>query len=254
VSVIGYPVPRKAKAKMLCEAFCAGAGGTVSHDVSQLLPGPAAFYGLAPSTAHLWKQANADAARVWYYIDNAYTDPQREVYFRVTRNRLQHPGVGASDGKRFAALNIPIKPWRSSGSHVLLCPQSDLFMSDCVGYSGSWTQNALAALRQYTDRELRVRPWNGNKAEWFRTLPDDLRDCWALVTYSSSSAISAILAGIPAICTAEDCIAAPMSDRLGRIEAPKIPDNRREWASVVADHQWTVAELRDGTAWRALNA
>lgn len=253
MSVVGYPTPGKEKARLILDAFCAGAGGKVSRDTVRLLPGPAGFYGVVAATKHLYDQARAEGREV-VYLDNAYTDPQREVYFRATRNRLQHPGTGRSDGKRFAALDIPILPWRTGGSHVLLCPQSEQFMRDVVGYPGNWLDDTLAALKKYTQRPLRVRPWTGNKREWYRTLPADLRDCWALVTFSSASAITAMLAGVPSICTAEDCIARPLAGRLEQIEAPPRPDNRREWAGVVADNQWRLDEMRDGTAWRMLNA
>lgn len=251
--IVGYPTPGKGKARMLLDAFCSGAGGQVSRETVRLLPGPAGFYGVVPATKHLWDSARSEGRDV-FYLDNAYTDPNREVYFRATKNRLQHCGLGVSDGKRFDSLKIPIKPWRTSGSHIVVCPQSDQFMRDLAEYPGSWLQDTLAALRKLTDRELRVRPWTGNKREWYLTLPADLVDCWCLVTYSSASAITAILSGIPAISTAEDCIARSMSGRLEEVESPPMPENRREWASVIADHQWTVEEMKSGLAWRMCNA
>lgn len=252
MSVVGYPTPGKRKATVILDAFCVGAGGKVSTDITRLRDGAAAFYGVVPGTLRIYERAIAEGRDV-YYLDNAYFDPTREVYFRATRGRLQHDGCGASDGKRFDALGIPIKPWRESGSHVLLCPQSDSFMRDVAKYPGNWTQDTLAALRGLTDRELRVRPWTGNKRDWYRTLPEDLADCWALVTYSSASAITAMLAGVPAIVTAEDSIARPLAGRLADVEAPTKPDGRREWASVVADNQWTLDEMRSGLCWRMLN-
>ncbi|MES2018634.1 MAG: hypothetical protein V4484_19260 [Pseudomonadota bacterium] len=252
MNVVGYPTPGKAKARQLLDAFCAGAGGMVTKRLEALQPGAAAFYGVVPATKPLWDAARAQG-RDTFYMDNAYFDPTREVYFRVAKNSLQHSGLGVSDGKRFAALKIDIKPWRRAGRHVLICPQSDQFMRDVIEYPGSWLADTLASLRKLTDRELRVRAWTGHKREWFRTLPDDLRDCWALVTYSSASAVSAMLAGIPAICSPSDCISSSMAGRFDQIETPPMPDNRREWAEVVADNQWTLDEMRQGMTWRALN-
>jgi len=254
VTVVGYPTPGKAKARVLLDAFCAGAGGRVSEDISMLRgSGGAAFYGVVPGTLRLYDRAREEGRDV-YYLDNAYFDPTREVYFRATLGRLQHEGLGSSDGKRFATLGIPIEPWRRGGSHILLCPQSDQFMRDVAKYQGNWTQDTLDALRALTDRELCVRPWTGNKREWYRTLPEDLVDCWALVTYSSASAITAMLSGVPAIVTAEDSIARPLAGRLEDIESPPRPDGRREWACVVADNQWTLDEMRSGLCWRTLHA
>lgn len=248
----GYPTPGKAKARMILDAFCAGANGSVAESLTQLLPGPAAFYGVVAETKHLWTQAKAEGRDV-IYIDNAMFDATREVYFRATKNRLQHSGLGYSDCKRFDALNLEIKPWRRVGTHVLICPQSDQFMRDVVGYPGSWLKDTVDALERLTDRPLRIRPWTGNKRTWYQSLPEDLKDCWALVTFSSASAITAMLSGIPAIVTADDCVSAPMAGKLGQVERPPMPESRREWAGLVADNQWSLGEMRAGLAWRMLN-
>lgn len=255
MSVVGYPTPGKEKAKLLLDAFCGGAGGTVvSRLPDKLLPGAAAFYGVVPETKHLWEQAKAEG-RDYYYIDNAYFDPCRERYFRIAKNRLQHDGgMDETDGKRWAALGLSLAPWRESGKHILVCPQSDQFMRDAVGYPGSWLKDITHALRVYTEREVRVRPWDGNKAKWYQSLPADLVGAHALVTYSSASAISALLAGVPAFCTATDCIASSITrGDISNIEYPVFPEYRERWAMVVADNQWTVREMKEGLPWRWMN-
>jgi hypothetical protein len=254
-----YVQKGKAKSEQLCRAFAAGVSrcngaAQVIADASRLLPGAAVFYGVRPNQAHILDAA-MEAHRDWYYIDNAYFDPTREVYYRITRNRLQHHGVDASDGTRFASLKIPIHPWRKSGSHILLCPQSDEFLDLFCGQGAKWTHHTLNRLSEITPRELRVRPWKPNKVEWYRTLPEDLEDCWALVTYSSASAITAMLNGIPAFVTAEDCISAVVANRsLDTIEHPYYWHNLLPWCNVIADNQFTVEEIASGYAWRRLHA
>lgn len=254
MNVIGYPTPGKDKARVILDAFCAGAGGEVARDIPARLPaGIPAFYGVTPATAHLWRQARAEG-RDWFYIDNAYFDRVRGTYFRVTKNRLQHSGLGYSDGERFAGLGVAIAPWRADGRHVLICPQSEEFMRVCAGYAGHWLTDTLAELRIYA-RDLRVRPWQRDKTKWYETLGEDLKGCWALVTYSSASAITAMLAGVPAICTAEDCISrAVTGGELSAILDPWQPAARAAWAAVVADNQWTLDEMRSGLTWAMLNA
>lgn len=252
MNLVGYPTPGKGKAKQLVGAFCEGAGGRVVEQIPEkLLPGAAVFYGVTPATVHLWRQAKAEG-RDWYYIDNAYFDICRDKHFRVTRNRLQHEGLGESDGARFRALGIPVQPWRGPGEHVLVVPQSDEFMRLCADYPGSWLEDALHDLRVDTGRELRVRPWARDKKAWYATLPADLEGCHLLMTYSSAAAISALLAGIPAIVNARDSIAWPMSSH-GEIDEPFRPRGREAWAGVVADNQWTIEEIRSGFAWSMLH-
>ncbi len=255
-----YAQVSKGKSERLCEAFAAGvrAAGQIAQVhagwTERLRSGAAVFYGVRPSQAHLLEQAKAEG-RDWYYIDNAYFDRTRERYFRVTRNRLQHPGTGTSDGARFGVIGARIKPWNKAGGHVLVCPQSDEFMDTFCEDGAGWAAKTVAQLRAITQREVRVRPWQSNKVEWYRTLPEDLRGCWALVTYSSASAITAMLEGIPAFVTAADCISRPVANLdLARIDDPEYSDGRPAWCNVVADNQWSVDEISGGLAWLALRA
>jgi hypothetical protein len=258
VDVTCYVQPGKAKSQLLCGAFAAGvraAGGDAAIQMGpceELRPGAAVFYGVRPEQQHLLEQAKAQG-RDWYYIDNAYFDRTREVYFRITRNRLQHDGSGESDGARFAAIGQRIKPPRRDGTHVLVCPQSDQFMRLFCEEGARWCANTVARLKALTARPVRVRPWRPNKVEWYKTLPEDLTDCWALVTYSSASAITAMLEGIPAFVTAADCIARPVANTdLEAIEAPACAPDLLPWAGVVADHQFSLDEIAGGFAWRRL--
>lgn len=247
----------KAKSELLCAAFAAGvvnSGGKASvYDGDALKPGAAVFYGVRPHQKRILEEAKYER-RDWYYIDNAYFDKTREKFFRITRNRLQHSGRGESCGTRFANLKIDIRPWRKSGEHVLVCPQSDEFLNTFCPDGSRWTAKTLERLARYTEREVRVRPWQPNKVSWYRTLPDDLANCWALVTYSSASAITAMLDGIPAFVSADDCISRPVANTdLAKIEQPAYATGLRAWAEVVADNQFSLKEIASGYAWERLN-
>jgi len=237
----------------LIEAFAKGCGGRVaSTRAERLEPGDAAFYGVRPAWKHLWDQAKAEKRDV-YYIDNAYFDGARERYFRVTRNALQADGLQACWGgdreARFKVLGLTVQPWRPSGEHIVICPQTDEFMRVMGGFEGDWVAMVTAELRKYTDRELRVR-----RKDERRPLSEDLRGAWALVTHMSCAAVEALLAGVPVFCTGR-CAARWMgTSDLSFIEAPIYPERREEWAAVLAANQWTEPEFRDGTAWGALNA
>lgn len=209
------------------------------------------FYGIDTANEQVWRETQA-SGEDWYYADNAYFDQFRGVQFRVGKNRLQHPGTGKSTGERFRKLNLEVKPWRTGGSYILLTPQSEHFMRVAVRYPGSWLQDVLFALQGAAKMwELRVRPWERDKFKLAAQLPEALRHAWALVTFSSGSAISAILSGVPAISTSPDCIARQMCGDLPTVVDPVMPE-REPWLHVVADQQWTLEEFRDGTCWRAL--
>lgn len=251
--VTAYPVAKKAKSYEICEAFIKGCGGAIATAPAKLASGAAFFYGIDESNLGVWREVRSNPTREWYYCDNSYFDSTRQAHFRVTRNRLQHDGYGDSTGERFRQLDIPVLPWTEVGpdGHIVVCPQSDHFMKYVVGFNGNWLDETVSALRTLTDRPIRVREWNRDKSALSATLGQDLKGAFALVTYSSAAAITAVLNGVPIVCSAH-CAAMPMSGNLFKLfQLPRKP--REVWAGVLADNQWTLDEFRDGTTWRMLH-
>lgn len=225
------------------KAFAKGCGGWLQQG-AELQAGAVAMFG-HETLEPMLRQAQAEG-RTWYYGDHAYFD--RGQYFRCTRGAMQHAGVeGDADPKRFLRFGIPIRDWRSRGSHILLCPNSPSFLARFG--APDWIEQTTAALKAVTDRPIRLR-W---KAQADKTpLGRDLADAWAVVTFTSNSAVEAVLNGIPAICTAP-CAGSAMAGRdLAAIEAPVMPDGRLPWAARLANNQWTLEEMAAGQTWRAI--
>ena len=254
-----YPVRGKQKSIDICRAFADGcegllmASGLSMEGAETLQDGAAFFWGVDQSNIHYWQQAKKRGD--YYYGDNSYFDGSaRGEYFRVTHNRLQHTGAGTTDMKRFNALGIPLTVNTNQGGHVVVCEQSEPFMRDVVGYRGNWLKQTLEELTDLTDREIRVRRWNRDKAAAQATLGTDLEAAHALVTFSSAAAISAALAGVPPF-VGGDCPARLVgNDDLAYIEHPHLAAHaeRLRWAGVLADNQWTLEEMRSGLAWEML--
>lgn len=234
-----YPVAGKQKSIEICRAFIEGAPEHASGSV---------FYGVTEANDDYWRKAKLE--NDYWYIDNSYTDPQRQTYFRVTRNAMQHSGIGVSDGKRFRKLALQIKPWRRAGKHVVVACQSAHFMR-LSDYYGDWTADTVTALAKVTNRPVRLRLWSGDKEKSSSTLHNDLEGAHCLVTWSSCAAVTALLAGIPVICTGPSACA-PMSGALDDPENLPMPD-REKWAAVLADQQFSMDEMRSGKAWAMLN-
>lgn len=249
MNVVAYPVANKRKATEICEAFAQGCGGGVVRDGVFHTADAHFFYGVDASNEAAWR-AVRKARAPYYYCDNAYFDQVRGQYFRVTRNGLQHNGVGRSNGKRFNDLGIEMRPWRQRGDHVVVCPQSEHFMRTLAGVDFDWTRTTLSALARFTSRPVRLREWSRDKAALAATLDDDLRGAHALVTWSSAAAVMAVTAGVPVV-TMGPCAAAPMAGDLADIENLPQPE-RMNWASVLADNQWTLEEMKSGRAWEGL--
>lgn len=231
MTLIACPVPGKAKSKMLCDAFIAGAPKSASGYV---------FYGVKAGNFTDWKRARA-SGEDWYFIDNSYFDSARGSQFRVTKNRLQHDGRGESDGKRFARLAEKIHPLQSWNMHgrVVFVEQSDDHMQYTL-MGDPWLDPVLLAYAG--DPAFHVRLWSPNKPKIQVTLAEDLIGARRLITHTSAAAVMAILAGVPVDC-APQCAAFGMTGK---------PD-RLPWASVLADNQFTLDELKNGLAWRTLN-
>lgn len=248
---ISYPTPEKAKAHMICEAFARGCGGAVSDPRGGLKDGDAFFYGVVPATKPVWDAAIAKG-RDWYYADNAYFDKGRQAYYRVTKNDFQISELVRPDYDRLDMLGIKVKPWRTSGEHIVVCEQSEAFMRLC-GYGGGWLDKMINELKMHTDRPLRIRRWNRDKGKLLATLRVDLVNAWALVTHMSAAANEALITGVPVFVTGR-CASAPMASAdLSAIESPRMPDGVTEWAAGLAANQWSIDEISGGQCWRYLN-
>lgn len=229
--LIGHPVPGKEKARVLVQAFIDGAPSNAEGAV---------FYGMVPSMQQAVQSAWS-SGKPWYWIDNSYIDDARGQYFRVTKNRLQHDGSGDTDGKRLAALGVQIEPRRRGGDYALAIEQSEMFMRYVVAQDG-WLSKALYGLGP-----VKIRPWSSDKPRLLTTFAADLRRANVLVTYSSAAAVEAVIAGVPVV-VGKDSAAYCMNGSLPS------EDERARWAGVLADQQFTLAEMRSGYAWEVLNA
>jgi hypothetical protein len=253
VAVTAYPQAKKGKSLLICRAFVEGCNGVVEHDARELRPGTAFFYGIDTSNEHLWQQC-LDEKRDYLYCDNSYFDATRQTYFRITRNGLQHSGEGATDCKRLSALGLTVKPrWRERGEHLVLCPQSEHFMTVVCRLGPDWLRRTQDYLARVTPREQRIRGWQPDKMKLAATLEQDLAGAHVLITHSSAAAITAIMNGVPAIVTGQ-CAATPMAGTLAQVENPPRPsyEARWQWAGVLADAQWKIEEMRQGVAWQGL--
>lgn len=226
------------------QAFARGCGGRAQQG-GALRPGPVAFWG-SPQLWHLLEQARSER-RTFYYGDHAFFGRRR--YFRCAKNKFQHDGLsGDDDPKRFRLFGIPVKDWRKRGGPILLCPNSAGFFELHGTSAATWISDVTNELGRYTDREIIIR-WKNDKQA---PIGEALRGAWAVVTFMSNAAVDAILAGVPAICTAP-CAGLSMSTGdLSRIENLPMPEGREQWAARLANNQWTLDEYAKGHAWQVL--
>lgn len=208
-----------------------------------------ALRGLLPTLQKAQRQG-----RTWYYADNAYMRKEYG-YFRITKNALQHDGAGKFHPRKWRDLHLTIKPWRKTGSHIIVAPPDpiygELWGMDPIG----WLSDAVMALRTHTDRPIEIRrKILSQLAPGTPPLAEHLKDAWALVTYTSNVAVDALLAGVPVFCSAPCASYRMGTPDFSRIEHPVMPDDREQWAAALAANQWTIKEMRSGICWRELQA
>lgn len=224
------PLPGKGKSSMLCAAFIDGAPKSAKGFV---------FYGTLGKPLEVYRRAMLESVPCWL-IDNSYFDAVRGQQFRVTLNGLQVLGARnrKSDGKRFDALGLEIKrPQRAANGHTVVCHQSEAFMRD-IACDPFWVQRHLDFMRPLRTVQ---RPWARDKAAQQVTLVDDLQGASALLTHSSAAAVTALLEGVP---TCASTMSAAHGCTL---------NDRQHFMNVLADNQFDLKELKDGTAWQLLN-
>lgn len=218
------------------EAFAKGSGLEITES-REWVGGEWIGFG-SPHNWESLRQARK-AGVPWIYGDHGYFG--RGEYYRVTRNAFQCDGVS---GHGVGSAAIPeIAPWRR-GNHVLVCPPHEN-IAVLMGFSvHDWLTDVAFRLTHNTDRTVKVRDRFADKP-----LAADLKDCHAVVTWTSNVAVDALIAGVPVFCTGE-CASSPMgrTDPIN-IEYPRYPDDRRAWLCVLACNQWTLDEIAEGKVW-----
>lgn len=242
---VTYAVAHEKTSPKFAQAFASGCGGPMCFDNS-LRPGPVAMFG-SPERWTLLQDA-IKSGRTWYFGDHAYFG--RSKFYRITVNAYQHDGTGEATPARFVAFSRPVAPWRKSGRHVLICPNSETYFRLFGMDVHAWLAQVCARIESVSDRPVRVR-WKREATP----IQHDLRDCWAVVTFSSAAALDALIAGVPVFVLAPFAAASRMGlADVSQIESPMYPDGREPFLWNLADQQWSLPEIQGGKAWRALQA
>ena len=162
--------------------------------------------------------------------------------------------------------------WRKNGDHILILMQNPGDASLRGADIFEWTENTAKELRKHTDRPIRIRPhplpnkqkrleqlkqqlsfceFVENKLpDNMRPLEQDFTNCWCVVTFSSGSAVDAVLAGIPNIACDPGNMTWPISSHsLAMIETP-YTDATSLWEKQISHCQFSTEELRNGVCWR----
>lgn len=202
--------------------------------------------------------------RPFLYMDSGYLgnrpNPNNpngwKFYHRVVFNDLQHSDIIDRPADRFQQLNIKIRPRQNHCKDILIVAPDE---KPCAFYDitlKQWLDDTMRTLQQHTDRPIRMRERPASRLDRKTQRPEEwLMDVHAVVTFNSTAATEAILAGVPVFVTAPANAARPVSNTdLSKIETPWFPDSDQvyKWACHLAYGQFRTTELANGTAARIL--
>lgn len=242
---VSYYNPEEFTSPKFAYAFAKGCGGTITDD-PELFPGPVALFG-SPSRWPTLRAAQA-AGRDWYYGDHAYLGKGK--YYRITKNAYQHDGRGSATTTRFKMFRRYVQPWKTNGTHIVVCPNSAVHFALHGLDVNVWLAETIATIKQHSDRPIIVR-WKVDRA--IQPIERDLEHAWAVVVFSSAASLDALIAGVPIFTTAPWAASYRMGlSDLTQIEAPLYPGGREGFLSNLVSNQWTLQEILRGDAWRAL--
>jgi hypothetical protein len=230
-------------------------------------------------TKEVYEVANSEGTD-WYYFDQPYffmKDYQQsdtgDRWYRICKNNTQknfldksYKKVNTRYNKLISRLNpkcideLTPKPWQYGGKHILIIPPS--YHTACwYGIdSMKWTEDVIKTIAKYDRKHpVKVRQKFKNGVNWGekldRPLSEDLKDCFAMVSFHSMCAVQAVMNGIPSFCS-EHSPAYPVSlglDKLNEICDPLYAADREHWVKSLMCAQFTEEEMKSGQAYGHLN-
>lgn len=197
-----------------------------------------------------------------YSLNSVY--PNDGVYFfnNIDNNKWQ---------KYSEWHGVELKPWRSTGDHILILCQRPAGWNMFGNNQERWLKTIINRIKTSSYRSIVVRmhPGDGSRFDQIdkikkrygnlitisqnENIRDDLKNCWCVVGYNSTPNVVAAIEGVPVY--VEDPVHSWASDiaftDISQIEHPLMPD-RTEWVNKIANIHWSNNEVISGKLWAAI--
>jgi hypothetical protein len=235
-----------------------------SHDVTS---------DVAVIWSQVWAGRMQGNQQVWQYFRNNRRPVVVLEVGLLDRGKTWKVGVNGTgntaywgqeqDASRVDQLGLALKPWRSTGSNIVIAAQrSDSEQWHEQPDAATWVANTIKQVQAHSNRPIilrthprqRVVPPLGCTYQVPQKLAnsyDDfdfdqcLQDAWAVINWNSGPGVQAAIAGVPVFVGASS-LAAPVGNQdLSQIEKPVRPD-RANWLVDVAHTEWSVEEIATG--------
>lgn len=164
--------------------------------------------------------------------------------------------------------NMDLKPWRTSGNHILITLQRPQGWSMRGVDLMKWLKRTLGKIRENSDRPILMR-WHPGDWKAFprykstldkfgvtlspqdRHITQDLVNCWAVVCHNSTPSAVAPIEGIPAFITDDPSYSQGgdiANTDFTQLENPNLPD-REQWIRKLAQCHWSFEDVKSGRCW-----
>lgn len=239
----------------------------------------------------VWHDMNADAAVIWSMLWTGRMHSNRDVWnaYRerpvivaevgmIQRGRTWKIGLGGTGissykfdnllPNRSAELGLKLQPWKTGENIVIAMQRGDSEQWNGQPGIDQWLNTTVNEIRQYTDKNIVVRPHPRSKCTipvgclvdrpQFKTGTYDdfdytrtLKSAHCVLSWNSGPGPQALIAGVPAF-VGPVSLASPIANwDLSQIENPPHPD-RTVWLEQLAHTEWTVEEITFGLPFKHL--
>ena len=164
--------------------------------------------------------------------------------------------------------------WKIDGENIVIMMQNPGDASLRGADIFEWCYNTVKEIRTRTARPIIVRPHplprkgmdaltsrllefenltivENELPDNLRPLEEDFKDAYCVVSFSSGSAVDAVLTGVPNIALDPGNMAWLVSKHsLDNIEYERYISDRKEWMQKISHCQWNVEELKNGECWK----
>ena len=261
----------KPRTQRYVDAFVQGTPGPSKiyqfRDLKRLPAEDITMYGILAGSGEVYKWCEKEKKNFYFidhgYFTNAHDSPH---WLRITKNKHCQNVLQQRPNDRYEKnFKQEIKQWNKDGKKILVLPPTNAIAN--FFNVKDWLSSTLKILKQNTDRQIDVRekPYNPNITidHVGATVKVDKptkhqgsinwKDYFACVTYNSNTTMASLHNGVPVFCDKINCAAAPISEtNFANIETPKYEDRMALFSSL-AYNNFTINEMRDGTAWKIIN-
>lgn len=172
-------------------------------------------------------------------LENGWLTPVGERrFFQIALDGFNGEGRFPRQGpERWRGWGVRLRDWNRNGSHVLVVGQKRLGLNqDFRRMPEGWDYSLTLPTRRPVLRRTRKT-----------TVPLDeqLRDAWCTVTWTSTTAVKGLVAGVPAFYCGPTLICHELCRRGIDVDNPAYPD-REPVFERLAWCQWTAEEIASG--------